>query len=363
MRTTQAVANTTIIGFGIEEYDNLPSLMGVSNDLSNIEILFTKDEVISIYSSSKINLYLNSTTSEIHNVITEYVSNRTARGDKLIFYFAGHGAVLGNGDFYLCAKDTKKGFDLKGFLPLSAISIREIIFTLSVADILPCFIIDACFSGTSINTERVNFGLAVEYIANKSLGNSYAILASSGSDSFSIGNNAGGYFTNSILHDYYSSKFNNLQDEYITIQNIAKPLNDILAKKGAPLSRLHIGRSYPLLNICKNINYKEKIRKESLVHSYKPIFEYILRDGDPKPFTPGELRGAFPSAYGNNKKMIYIWGLLEEVEGNSKLRKLTEKGVCFVNNEISLSKTMIKDPNTEEWTPSENTEYIFYRDL
>jgi hypothetical protein len=156
---------------------------------------------------------------------------------------------------------------------------------------------------------------------------------------------------------------NNFQDEYITIQNIAKPLNDILAIKGAPLSRLHIGRSYPILNICKNVNFEEKIRKESLIHSYKPIFEYILRDGEPKSFTPGELRGAFPSAYGNSTKMIYIWGLLEEVEGNSKVRKLTEKGLRFVNNEISLPKTMIKDPNTGEWKPSEDTEYIFYHDL
>ena len=356
-------ANTKILGFSESGYDYLSTLSGTRNDLEKIETIFAGDSSISVYPETSLALHHDCTLSEIQNIINEYVYGRSARGDKVIFYFSGHGAILGNGDLYLCTKDTRKGFGGEGFLPLSALSMREIILTLSNADILPCFIIDACFSGTSINIDKINFGVTLEYIANRTLGNSYAILASSGSESFSLGDSEGGYFTNGIYQISQNGLPNNIEDEFITIQNITKPLNEVLAIQGAPLSRLHIGKSFPNLIICKNKKFEDKIRKERFVPSYKPIFEHILRNGTPQSFTPGELRSEFPSAYGNSTKMINIWGLLERVEGDGNYRQLTKKGLLFIKNEISIPKVMIKNPLTDEWSPAEDTEYIFYDEV
>jgi hypothetical protein len=355
--------NTTILGFAESNYDHLSTLTGTENDLERIKQIFSGDSEISVYPENSVELFHNCTLSEVQNTIVNYVYERSARGDKIIFYFSGHGAVLGNGDLYLCTKDTRKGFGGNGFLPLSALSMREIIQTLSNADILPCFIIDACFSGTSININKINFGVTLEYLANQTLGNSYAILASSGSDSFSLGDSEGGYFTNAIFDISQSGLPNNIEDKFVTIQNITKPLNEILAVKGAPLSRLHIGKSFPNLPLCKNIYFEEKIRKERFIHSYKPIFEHIFRNGSPQPFSPSELRSKYPSAYGNSTKMIYIWGLLEKIHGDGNLRHLTQKGLLFVQNKISIPKVMILHPSTKDWIPAEDTKYIYYDEV
>ena len=350
----------TVLEFGISNYDQLHQLPGTRRDIENLKNVLISTGSIGIYPESNVETYFDLTLNEIQEILINYTYSRSGRGDKLIFYFSGHGAVLGNGDFYFCLKDTKKGFGNEGFLPLSALSLREIINTLSNFDILPCFIIDACFSGASINVEKVNVGLNIEYLASKALGNSYAIIASSGSDSFSYGDEEGGFFTNELVRLMKSGLPASINEKFITVQNITMPLNEILAKEGFPLTRLHIGKTYPELILCKNKNYKDDFRIERMVHSYLPLFIYVWNDGHPKPFTPEEIRQKMPSAYGNNRKLDYIWGLLEEVEieGMGKVRRLTDKGKRFCQNQVTIAKEMIFDNEKEIWKPRSNTKFI-----
>jgi len=358
-------SNISIFSVGVSNYDYLQNLPGIQIDLARLRHVLVNDDVVSLFSSDRLFEFFNPTLSEVQSALVEYINGRSARGDILIFYFSGHGAVLGNGDFYFCLKDTNRGFDNQGFLPLSALSFREVINSISMADIYPCFIIDACFSGASINSTNVNIGLNLEYLTENSLGSSYSILSSSGADSFSLGNMDGGYFTNNFVSILENGLPRSINDENVTLQNIVLPLNNRLAIDGSPLTRLHIGSSFPILNLCKNRNYRTDIRTERFVRSYKPLFDRIWNDGDPIPFTPEEIRSEMPSAYGNNKKFDYIWGLIEEIEieGLGKVRKLTNKGKRFCQNVESIPVEMIKLPNSDEWIPRIDTNYITLSDL
>jgi hypothetical protein len=354
----------TIIAIGISQYDNLQKLAGPVNDIENITRILTSNEKISIFSKKQFICRTNLTLAEIQQIIIDYAHNRSATGDKLLFYFSGHGAVVNASEFYFCMKDTKLGFENKGIIPLSALSIREIINTLSAFEILPCFIIDACFSGTSINTEKINIGLNIEYIANQSLGNMYAILASSNADSFSYGDSEGGYFSKALLNTLNTGLPKQKHDEFITLQNISTAINERLSKDGYPLARLHIGKSYPELPLCKNKKYVGENRIERMVPSYKILFSLLWNNGNPISITPEELRADHPSAYGNNKKMIDIWGLLEQdYEDGKRVRFLSEKGIQFCRDELEIPKEMIREPGTEEWSPKQGTQFIKYSEL
>ncbi len=357
-------SSITIIAIGNSHYDHLENLEGPNHDIINIKTILSDDSELGIYPESQIFIYSDLTICEIQEIIIDYTYSRSATGDKLLFYFSGHGATNTN-DFYFCMKDTKQGFDNKGILPLSALPIREIINTLSSADVLPCFIIDACFSGTSIKSEQINIGVNIDTIGNQSLKNSYAILASSGLDAFSYGDKDGGFFTKALINTLRQGLGNLSKEKYLSIQNVSTAINEKLSKDGYPLVRLHIGRSYPELRLCRNKKYKGENRIERMIPSYKEIFSILWNNGNPISIIPKQFRADYPSAYGNYKKMIYIWGLLTEGHdrAGNKILFLSQMGIQFCKNELKIPKEMMKNNKDNKWEPKLGTTYIKFDDL
>lgn len=357
------VSNTTILAFGIGNYESLPILSSASINLDNIIRVFTKDKD-SIYQENQLLAFYDITSDGLRKIITEYVYSRSATGDTLILYFFGHGAVLNNGEFYFCTKDTKNSFN-ENLVPSSAVSFREIVSSLSSIDIIPCFIIDSCFSGVTINSKKMNVGLNIEYQINQFLGNSYAILTSSGSDSFSYEEKNGSFFTTAFTDIIDRGLYNHRNQEFITVSNICTYINEKLAVQGVSLARLDIGKTFPILPISRNKLFSQKIRKEKFVPSYKTLFEYLWNNGSIRDFTPDEIRKDMPSAYGNNRKFMYIWGLLEEIQepGGRKVRKLTKKGEDFCKNTVPIHEEMIFVEDTDKWVPNPESRLVFLKDI
>lgn len=81
---------------------------------------------------------------------------------------------------------------------------------------------------------------------------------------------------------------------------------------------------------------------------------------DPKELTVEELQPLGSTIHTTYSKLSYkpAWGLLEKL-GRGKA-KLTEKGIKFINGEISIPYSISKDINTDDYIPTENTTYIFY---
>lgn len=353
-----------ILAIGINNYEHLQRLSSAFINLDKIKHIFTENESISIYQDNQIRIFPDISSTDFRNIIVEFTHSRSATGDILIFYFFGHGAVLKNGEFYFCTKDTINGIK-DSLLPLSAISFREVVNTLSSVDVIPCFIIDSCFSGTSINTTNINIGLNLEYQLNQSLGNSYAILASSGSDSYSYERTQGSIFTSALVEIMENGLHNHRNHEFISISNISKYVNEKLIREGAPLIRLDIGKTFPNLHLCRNRLFSNKIRRERFVPSYKPLFEFMWNNGNPRGFTPDEIRQDMPSAYGNNRKFMYIWGLLKEefIQDNGKKRVLSQKGIEFCQNRIPIYDEMILIEDTNLWQPSEVAKLVYFKDI
>ncbi len=97
----------------------------------------------------------------------------------LILYFSGHGALVGNHDLGLCFRDTRLHPEHSSAPSLSVVKFKDIIETLSLVQVDPVIIIDACFSGQA--------GVTIENVYNQmkrdiqaETGSNYALFCSSG---------------------------------------------------------------------------------------------------------------------------------------------------------------------------------------
>ncbi|MGI6740740.1 MAG: caspase family protein [Brevefilum sp.] len=360
------IDRTQIIAVGVSDYQNLPKLRGPSKDLEAFKKLLVSNRKTALYQEEKFQALENPNTNELRNTLLEYTRSRSARGDILIFYFSGHGYVSGNGDFSLCLTDTLKGFGDSGILALSALPFSEIIKSLSAVDVYPCFILDACFSAASTKVGHINVGMQIEYEISKQLGNSYAILASSNPDAYSIETKEGGFFTQAICETIISGLDLDQNDPHISIRHLPIPVDKKLSKIGAPLSRLHIGHSFPEIAIAINPVFNPNIRSERFTKAYISLLKYAWNNGDPICFSLDEIRKDLPSGYGNHSKFEYIWGLLEDSQlpNGKRCRRLTQKGIDFMEGNVQIFREMQRDPeDPNRWKPKEGSEQISFEEI
>lgn len=360
------IEKTNIISVSVSEYKNIPNLPGTNIDIKLIKEVFVGKPGISIYSDDKYTEKINPTKNELEEILLDYAFTRSARGDILIFYFSGHGYVSGNGDFGLCLTDSKSGYDNSGLLALSTLSFREIVKTLSMVDVFPCFIFDSCFSAVTTNVGDINVGVQIEYEASKAFGNSYAVVASSNADAFSKETEEGGFFTKYFSETILSGLPAERNNPHISLLDIPLSIDKKLSQIGVPLSRLNLGHAFPEIALSINKNYNPRIRTERFHPSYKELLSYAWNDGNHKCFTMKEIRSELPSGYGNHRKFEYIWGLLKDSRlGNGEpCRSLTDKAISFIKGEIAIYRDMQKDSEgTDTWAPEEGSEQIYYNDI
>ena len=99
------ISRTHVFAVSVSDYDHLPYLGGPAQDLELVKNIFAENSSASIYQARFVSL-LNPTVDVFRETILNFSLGRSARGDILILYFSGHGAVLGNNSFGFCLRDT-----------------------------------------------------------------------------------------------------------------------------------------------------------------------------------------------------------------------------------------------------------------
>jgi hypothetical protein len=151
-------ARVTIIAVGVWQYQNMDRLTGPEIDLQNIRAILVEDPDLALFEPRQYIELQNPTAEQLRRTINQYVYDRGAYNDLLLFYFSGHGAPIGSSDFAFCTRDTMKHPGEQIILPMTAVSFTEILRTLWIKRVTPVFIIDACYSGAAGGALIVNSG-------------------------------------------------------------------------------------------------------------------------------------------------------------------------------------------------------------
>lgn len=357
------ISRSYVLTVGVSEYDHLEYLSGPAQDLGLVQNIFVENPSVSIYSSRYVSL-LNPTVDMFREALLNFSLARSARGDILILYFSGHGAVLGNNAFGFCLRDTACKPDGRGILPLSIISFADVVQTLSAVDVFPVFIIDACFSGTTAPQGTNTVTAVMQDSLQAHLAGAYAFLASSNADTPSLDSPFGGLFTRTL----HSVVVNGLGDNagrhlpFITLEDLENPLQERLVQDGHPLLRCHIGQGLPRVPIARNAQFHPDT--ERFVPYMKRIIEYIWDSGNPREIQIQELLdNVGPGAYGNHSKLSRTpWALLEDVSNNST-RKLSKKGIAFAKGELKIPQKIVRDAVTWDWVAAPETNWLLISEL
>ena len=312
----RSLSRINIIAVTVSEYRHLDHLAGVTKDRELIKSVFLSDEAYSIFGKRQFMELVNPTIDETRKRILDYAHSRSARGNILLFYFSGHGCIIGANSFGFCLADTMMSAGGEIILPLSVLGFRDIVQTLSAVDAYPVFIIDACFSGVTAKTFIPNFTALMQDDLHINAAGSYGLLCSCTTDLLSVDNNDGGAFTKAF-HSVVSEGLSDGQQRhwpFITIKGLASPLQERLALAGSPLSRCYVGPDLPEIPIASNIKYRPN--SEYFAPYMKRTIEYIWNAGSPREVTVSEIRNDLgPGAYANHSKLsLPPWNLLEDGE-------------------------------------------------
>lgn len=363
----QALANlgrTTVILSGVSEYDELPTLEGPPSDMEMVADIFLDEPGISLFEKGQVRELENPNAAGFRRAIVEYAQGRSARGDILILYFTGHGCVLPGGSFGFCLSDASVGLEGSGILPVSVVPLDDVVNTLSAYDVHPLFILDACFSSATAPHGHPLAATAMEETIRRGAGESYALLASSSSFSTSLDTPDGGAFTQAL----YSITMNGLsgaagsRSPFITIGDLAGPLQDELSTLGVPLSRCYVGPGFPILPIAKNTRFRPQ--SERFSPYMKEIIELLWNGGSPRSAEISEFGTKIgQGAYANHSKLSKDpWDLVEDAESN-QVRQLTPRGKKFALGNLRIPRTIIRDPLTWNWVSADKRDTISINDL
>jgi hypothetical protein len=291
---------------------------------------------------------------------------RSAKKDVLVFYFSGHGIALGSSDFGFCTKDTVIHPETGAVISVSVVKFSEIINSLKLVDVIPIFIIDACFSGQIakglVRTSKETIG-NMQDLLQTSLASSYALLCSCGDTQYALEHKDGGIFSKSLT-TLGEKGINNKRNNYLlTIKDIFPELEDYVTNQIENSSpKCLLGQTLPDIPLILNPLYKAT--EISLSQSYINIIIQLWNNGENRVLSPSEiLKLCGRGAYGNHNKLsLKPWRLLENV-GKTNKRRLTPRGILFVQNKLEVPKTITEDPIKIEFVAKKPIDMVYFKDL
>ena len=317
-----------------------------------------------IFNESQFTELLNPSLSDLQKALLDYAENRTAHGDILIFYFSGHGCVIGANDFGFCPIDTKICHTPSGVgvLPLSVLSFTQLVRTLSIVDVHPVMIIDACFSAAVSTTDALGITESMHDNLHRYAASSYGILCSSYEQSVSLDFHDGGAFTKAlqiVAKQGMSGK--NKRTDFLTLIDLSSPIQERLSKDGMPLSRLHVGPGLPSIPLVRNTAFEA--RTERFGRELRDAVKY-MHDAHPKEVSISDFAdNVSKAAYGNHSKLsLSPWALAKD-GSNARKRLLTERGVKFAKGALTVPETIQKGPDRDEWNAKPGTRQISIKDV
>jgi hypothetical protein len=357
------LSRTSVLLIGVAVYDQLPNLVGPSSDMEMMAQLFLEDGDVALYAKERVRELENPSAQEFRDTIIDYCQSRSARGDILILYFTGHGCAIGGSSFAFCLRDARVGFEGTGILPLSVVSLDHVVQTITSYDIHPVFIIDACFSGTTAPLGYAALTSTMDVTLRSTSADAFGLLASSSPFSPSLDTPDGGAFTQAL----FSVVMRGLHGEsgrrmpFLTLDQLAGPLQGELTEQGHPLSRLYVGRDLPLLPIARNTTFRP--HPERFTPYMTALVNLLWNSASPRDVEVSQFASIGQGAYANHSKLsLQPWRLLEDV-GSNAVRRLTSRGRQFARGKLTIPRVITRDPFTDEWAAFPGTDSITINDI
>jgi hypothetical protein len=356
----------TIFAVWVDKYDDpgFKRLHGPHNDVENLKKLLVDDDATALFRSEQFIEISNPSSTELRSRINKYIYERSAEGDILIFYFSGHGVAIGRDDFGFCTSDTIIHSLFKVTLPLSVVRFSEILSSINIANVIPVFIIDACYSGTAnrqFDIPPVDMIVGMHNQVHSVSASSYILFCSCSDNQTTLDSFNGGVFSRALIDAASQGLPNN--EPTLTFVSIYQALSERvyqIAFDNTP--RLYIGATVPEFPLV--INTKFIFRRYSLTPSFICVLNVLWNNGDEQILSPTDIGNLCGNgAYCNHNKLSFSpWQLVETIP-NTKLRRLTDRGREFIQGNIQLPKILKQNPRTGEIVPTDNTPLVSYSDF
>lgn len=359
------IHRVTILAVGVNNYSDrfLPKLYGTHKDIEKIKNILTINKKTAVYKSRQFIELKDPTSTILKKKVNEYVLDRSAGGDILIFYFSGHGVAIGRDDFGFCTTDTVIHPISKTALPFTVVKFSEIMQSLNAANVIPVFIIDACYSGIAGKTLQIPPIDVISTIQNQIhtlSASSYALLCSCSELQATLDTPDGGIFSSQLFTTLIGGlDKNESKESVLTLQDIYNKLyENVLRNTIDQTPRMYLGPTLPKFAI--SLNSKHKIKAIALSPFYVSILKALWNNGKERSLTRDEISIICgKGAYGNHSKLRLSPWQLVEVTSNKKL-KLTRRGKLFMQNKLKIPQKIIQNPTSKEWIPLTTTKHINY---
>jgi hypothetical protein len=345
----------SVIAVGVEKYNYMSKLSGPSKDVGKIKKLLSDDFETALYQENRFTQLIDPNSDQLRKTIVDYAMARSAPNDILVFYFSGHGVIIGNNDLGLCTVDTQIHPEFRIPVPLNLIRFGDIIETLLAVKVDPVIIIDACFSGQGGEMIGQLYNQLKRNIQAEAA-SAYALLCSSRKIEATPDHQEGGPFSSTLVNvaskgkdgkDYKHKKELTLKDLYSNIREEIENLGlDIVPQ-------LFIGDTLPDFGFIKNNKYKPLTT--SITNGQVKVLRELWNNGDPKTLSVDDFQKFGSTEHTTYNKLSYkpAWGLIEKVD--SKKRQLSKRGIQFMKGDLKIPKSIIKQDN-EEWVPNTNAQ-------
>jgi len=359
----------TIIAVGVCQYRNLRRLTGPEIDLQNLKAIFVDDPDLALFEQRQYRELLNPTSEQLRQTINQYIQDRGADNDILLFYFSGHGAPIGGTDFAFCTTDTVYLTEERTILPMTAVSFTDILRTLWIKKVTPVFIIDTCFSGMAGGALLTMSNQLIDELQGeiqRKYASSYALFCSAPNDEEVRDNpqGNGGLLSASLVElSEEGLEAHDRRSPTIFFTDIYPHLRrKVEAHAIGPIPILMLGPTLPAFSVFKNIDFSP------LEYRLQPHLVAVLRalwnNGNPRELRPRDIADitGLKGAYGNHRKLSFgPWNLVETV-GRSN-RKLNERGIAFMQGKLRVPRDIVSDEHRLVYTEKAGTDLIAINDF
>ncbi len=364
-------SHVTIIAIGVSSYHDkhFEQLRGADHDIDRLRRLLVENPKTALFTETQFIERFDPTINELRKIVVDYTLGRAYGNDILLFYFSGHGMPIGRDDFGFCVTDTIIYRESGKPIPLSVLKFSDLLKTIEIAGVTPVIIIDACYSGMVARAlSPADAVTSMQHLIHNLVASKFALLCSCSDEQEVEETPYGGVFSHYLCHvaseGIQGTKLKPSRS-ILGLKDIFPQLDKSIASYSSNFSpRLYIGPTLPDFPFVKNTRYRPN--DYSFSKQDACIISALWADGNPQELTLEEISQICgKGAYGNHNKLsLEPWQLLEDVPNVfPQKRRLTETGIKFAKGEILIPKKILKDPDTEVFTPVKDTNLIGIKDF
>lgn len=353
--------NYYFLSICVSDYKYLSKLPFTLIDADNVRNVIIENDKIRLIPECNFSQLINPDCQKVGNFFSNFINSLSAQGEILVLYFSGHGLVIDNDDFGFCFIDTEFHNETDTIFPFSVIRLSDVLKTLTIMNVIPVLIIDACFSGIAgkllINT-RNNAMDIIKNNLNEEYGLNYALFCSCSSRYETYENKHGGFFTQCFIKSIQEGNKQNKRNEYLTVVDIYLLLKSITRKETFEIyPQLFLGEAFADIALVRNIEYQPIIYRFD--NTLKSIIHLLWNQGEIRDLSRKEIQQlAGSGAYGNHSKLSYGgWNLVDD-NPKTKKRRLTKKGIEFASGNLKIPEEIIKNVENNKYEPKKDTRYI-----